>query len=180
MWLLQYEPAPDHTTTARSLEKTWTDVQKGFFTNLFKSFRKSARLNSNQCSLTEHKLKQIQTSTDKGILLRMNRSIQVEGAFGVLKQDYGFGRFLTRVKTNNETRLFILATAFNIRKLCSRLADGRFGKALFEPKTAWYNLPRTTKLEQVCLPYTKITLSAWAGFAWAEKCNVRHSTDCPP
>ena len=27
-------------------------------------------------------------STDKGILLRMNRSIQVEGAFGVLKQDY--------------------------------------------------------------------------------------------
>ena len=179
MWL-RYEPAPDHTTIARSLEKTWTDVQKGFFTNLFKSFRKSARLNSNQCSLTEQKLKQIQTSTDKGILLRMNRSIQVEGAFGVLKQDYGFGRFLTRGKTNNETRLFILATAFNIRKLCSRLADGRFGKALFEPKTAWNNLPRTTKLEQVCLPYTKITLSAWVGFAWAEKCNVRHSTDCPP
>ena len=68
--------------------------------------------------------------------LKMNRSIQVEGAFGVLKQDYGFGRFLARGKTNNETRLFILATAFNIRKLCSRLADGRFGKALFEPKTA--------------------------------------------
>lgn len=75
-------------------------------------------------------------STDKGILLRMNRSIQVEGAFGVLKQDYGFGRFLTRGKINNETRLFILATAFNIRKLYSRLADGRFGKALFGPKTA--------------------------------------------
>ena len=66
----------------------------------------------------------------------MNRSIQVEGAFSVLKQDYGFGRFLTSGNTNNETRLFILATAFNIRKLCSRLADGRFGKALFEPKTA--------------------------------------------
>ena len=33
----------------------------------------------------------------------MNRSIQVEGAFGVLKQDYGFGGFLTRGKTNNET-----------------------------------------------------------------------------
>ena len=56
----------------------------------------------------------MQTSTDKGILLRVNRSIQVEGAFSVLKQDYGFGRFLTRGKTNNETRLFILATAFNI------------------------------------------------------------------
>ena len=119
-------------------------------------------------------------STDKGILLRMNRSIQVESAFGVLKQDHGFGRFLAWRKPSNETRLFILATAFNIRKLCSRLADGRFGKALFEPKTAWNNLPRTTKPEQVCLPYTKITLSAWAGFAWTEKCNVRHSPGCPP
>lgn len=55
----------------------------------------------------------------------MNRSIQVEGAFGVLKQDYGFGRLLTRGKTNNEIRLFILATAFNIRKLCSRLRLSR-------------------------------------------------------
>ena len=35
-------------------------------------------------------------TTSKGVELRMNRSIQVEGAFGVLKQDYGFRRFLTR------------------------------------------------------------------------------------
>ena len=75
-------------------------------------------------------------STPKGILLRVNRSIQVEGVFGVLKQDYGFRRFLTRGKKNNETRLFILAMAFNIQKLCSRIANGRFGKALFEPKAA--------------------------------------------
>ncbi|HBI6984714.1 TPA: hypothetical protein K8N09_002740, partial [Clostridium perfringens] len=27
------------------------------------------------------------------MLLRKNRSIQVEGAFGVIKQDYGFRRF---------------------------------------------------------------------------------------
>lgn len=71
-------------------------------------------------------------STPKGILLRMNRSIQVEGVFGVLNQDYGFRRFLTRGKRNNETRLFILAVAFNIQKLCSRIANGRFGKVLFE------------------------------------------------
>ena len=58
-------------------------------------------------------------STERGILLRVNRSIQVEGVFGVLKQDYGFRRFLTRGKKNNETRLFILAIAFNIQKLCS-------------------------------------------------------------
>ena len=75
-------------------------------------------------------------STPKGIILRVNRSIQVEGVFGVLKQDYGFRRFLTRGKKNNETRLFILAMAFNIQKLCSRIANGRFGKSLFEIKAA--------------------------------------------
>ncbi|MFR4485522.1 transposase [Sellimonas intestinalis] len=32
--------------------------------------------------------------SEKGIKYRMNRSIQVEGAFGVLKNDYGFQRFL--------------------------------------------------------------------------------------
>ena len=30
----------------------------------------------------------------------------------------------------------ILAIAFNIQKLCSRIANGRFGKALFELKAA--------------------------------------------
>ena len=88
----------------------------------------------------------------------MNRSIQVEGAFGVLKQDYGFGRFLTRGKTNNETRLFILAAAFNIRKLCGRLADGRFEKALFEPKNVMFGTPRVAllKKERGCCKYDLI------------------------
>ena len=37
-------------------------------------------------------------TSPQGILLRMNRSIQVEGAFGVIKQDMDFRRFLTREK----------------------------------------------------------------------------------
>lgn len=72
----------------------------------------------------------------EGILLRMNRSIQVEGAFGVLKQDYGFRRFLTRGKSKNETQFFLLAIAFNIQKLCNRLAANRFGSSLFEKRIA--------------------------------------------
>ena len=36
--------------------------------------------------------------SEKGIQYRMNRSIQVEGAFGVLKNDYRFQRFLHRGK----------------------------------------------------------------------------------
>ena len=39
-------------------------------------------------------------ASDDGIILRMNRSIQVEGAFGVLKEDYAFRRFLTGGKHN--------------------------------------------------------------------------------
>ena len=42
----------------------------------------------------------------------------------------------TRGKANNETRLFILAIAFNIQTLCNRITNGRFGRSLFEKKAA--------------------------------------------
>jgi len=73
-------------------------------------------------------------TTDKGIELRMNRSIQVEGAFGVIKQDMGFRRFLTRGKRKTETQFYLLAIAFNICKLCSRLENDRFNQDLFKLK----------------------------------------------
>ena len=72
----------------------------------------------------------------EGILLRQNRSIQVEGAFGVLKQDMGFRSFLVRGKKDVETQLFLLAFAFNIQKLYNRQKSGRFGTDLFIPKVA--------------------------------------------
>ena len=75
-------------------------------------------------------------NTPEGIKLRENRSIQVEGAFGVIKEDYGFRRFLTRGKQKTETQFFLLAFAYNIRKLYNRLESGRFGVALFEFEVA--------------------------------------------
>ena len=75
-------------------------------------------------------------TTEEGIELRVNRSIQVEGAFGVIKEDYGFRRFLTRGKHKTETQFFLLAFAYNIRKLCARLENGRFRKSLFDVKPA--------------------------------------------
>lgn len=48
-------------------------------------------------------------STERGTLLRVNRSIQVDGVLKVIKQDDGFRRFLTHEKKSNETRLYILA-----------------------------------------------------------------------
>lgn len=71
-------------------------------------------------------------TTERGIQLRVNRSIQVEGAFGIIKQDMGFRRFLTRGKRKTETQFFILAFAFNVMKLQSRWGNGRFNADLFE------------------------------------------------
>ncbi|MBQ7982997.1 MAG: transposase [Clostridia bacterium] len=74
--------------------------------------------------------------SDEGILLRVNRSIQVEGAFGVLKQDYAFRRFLFRGKRNIEMQFFLLAFAFNIQKLCNRIQYNRFLSDLFTAPVA--------------------------------------------
>ena len=82
--------------------------------------------------LNEYRPKVLESLTsEEGALLRMNRSIQVEGAFGVLKEDYGFRRFLTRGKKNVETQFFLLAFALNIEKLCNREKKGRMGLDLF-------------------------------------------------
>lgn len=53
----------------------------------------------------------------KGIELRVNRSIQVEGVFGIVKQDYGYTRFRRRglIKVSTESMLNYLG--FNIAKL---------------------------------------------------------------
>lgn len=74
--------------------------------------------------------------TEEGILLRCNRSIQVEGAFGVLKQDMGFRRFLLRGKLKVETELVLLAMAFNINKLHNKIQSNRCGAHLHIPKAA--------------------------------------------
>lgn len=52
-------------------------------------------------------------TSEQGILLRMNRSIQSEGAFGVVKQDYGFRQFLLRGQKKVHTEILLLAMAYN-------------------------------------------------------------------
>lgn len=64
-------------------------------------------------------------STEEGIFLRICRSIQVEGAFGLLKNDFGFRRFLTRGKRNVRTELFLLGLGFNLKKLWKKRQAGR-------------------------------------------------------
>jgi transposase len=75
-------------------------------------------------------------TSEEGILLRVNRSIQAEGVFGVLKWNYGFQRFLTRGAVNVKTECLLLAFGFNINKLHHRIQNGRLGLALFPLKKA--------------------------------------------
>jgi transposase len=69
--------------------------------------------------------------TEHGIQLRINRSIQVEGAFGVLKSDRKFKRFLTRGRTNISTELFLLCLGYNLNKLWAKCNAGRLKTHLF-------------------------------------------------
>ena len=71
-----------------------------------------------------------------GILLRINRSIQSEGAFGVIKQDYRFRRFLLRGQKKVTTEILLLAMAYNVNKLHAKIQQNRTGRQLFEKDTA--------------------------------------------
>ena len=71
-----------------------------------------------------------------GILLRMNRSIQAEGAFGVIKQDYGFRQFLLRGSKKVKTEMLLVAMAFNINKYHRKIQKNRTGTQLFEKLSA--------------------------------------------
>lgn len=75
-------------------------------------------------------------TSPKGVMLRVNRSIQVEGAFGVLKNDYQFNRFLTRGKNSVRNEFFLLCFGFNINKLHSKIQNEKCKKHLHEIKIA--------------------------------------------
>ena len=72
----------------------------------------------------------------RGIHLRLCRSVQVEGTFGLLKSDFGFRRFLTRGRANIRAELFLLAMAFDLKKLWMKREHGRLKTRVSEKMTA--------------------------------------------
>jgi transposase len=54
--------------------------------------------------------------SEKGIRLRINRSIQVEGAFGVMKENIGFRRFSRRSKEKVKLEATLVAIGMNVSK----------------------------------------------------------------
>ena len=75
-------------------------------------------------------------TTPEGKLLRMNRSIQVERAFEVLKQDYGFRRFLHIGKKNIKLKFMLLCFAYDVKKLMNKAIQNINGILLHEMKIA--------------------------------------------
>ena len=53
----------------------------------------------------------------KGIEMRVNRSSQVEGAFGVIKQDFLYERFRRTLLPKVSTEFMLICLGYNIRKL---------------------------------------------------------------
>ena len=74
--------------------------------------------------------------TETGIQYRMNRSIQVEGAFGVLKNNYEFQKFLLRGKTKVKLEILLLCMGYNLNKLHAKIQNERIGSHLFKVKSA--------------------------------------------
>ena len=84
----------------------------------------------------------------KGIEMRVNRSAQVEGAFGVIKQDMGYDQFRRRGLEKVETEFMLVSLGYNIAKLL-RLAAGK-------GKLDYWIAPENLVAEEFVEPRSKI------------------------
>ena len=75
-------------------------------------------------------------TSDEGIKLRMNRSIQAEGSFSETKDGMGFRRYLCTGIRNVTMESVVIALAHNINKLHAKIQQGRTGTHLYEVKSA--------------------------------------------
>ena len=73
-------------------------------------------------------------SSPKGILLRVNRSIQAEGTFAFVKEDMNFRRFLLRGSVKVEAEWLLYSLALNILRLHHKIQNNRLGSGLVIPK----------------------------------------------
>jgi hypothetical protein len=97
---------------------------------------RTKRLYVSKTFLRQRAEAQERITSEQGVLLRMNRSIQVEGAFGVLKEDMAFRQFLLRGQVKVEVEFLILCMAYNVNKLHNKIQSRRCGMYLHIPKAA--------------------------------------------
>ena len=127
MWLLDGAKAPDHSTIARFRTGFLAEACEDLFYQQVRRLAAMGELSKETVFIDGTKLEACANKytfiwrksvgkwekkmfakiediiSPQGILYRMNRSIQVEGAFGVLKNDYEFQRFLLRGEKQSKT-----------------------------------------------------------------------------
>jgi hypothetical protein len=97
---------------------------------------RSKRLQVSKTFLRQRAEAEARITAEEGILLRLNRSIQVEGAFGVLKGNMSFRRFLLRGRVKVHIEVLLLCFAYNVKKLHNNIQSGRCGEYLHYPEAA--------------------------------------------
>ena len=85
--------------------------------------------------------------TPEGIEMRVNRSCQVEGAFGVIKQDMSYTRFRRRNIDPVSTEFMLTCLGYNLRKYMSFLIKEKLPK--------YWVAPADLKCEQFKKPSAK-------------------------
>lgn len=75
-------------------------------------------------------------TSEFGKQLRMNRSIQSEGFFGVLKEDKHFRRFMLRSSVKVDIEMQLLGLSFNILKYYYKIRNKKTQQHLYDLKTA--------------------------------------------
>ena len=68
-------------------------------------------------------------NSDLGKLLRVNRSIQAEGVFAMVKEDMNFRRFLLRGMVKIQVEWTLLSLAYNLLKLHHKAKTDRLGQS---------------------------------------------------
>ena len=97
---------------------------------------RAKRLNVSKYFLAQREAMEQKISTEEGILLRVNRSIQSEGVFAMIKEDMNFRRFLTRGNSNVAVEWYLVSMAYNLLKLHHKAQTGRLGTHLVVPTVA--------------------------------------------
>lgn len=85
----------------------------------------------------------------KGIEIRVNRSIQVEGVFGITKQDYGYTRMRRRGIEKVSTEIMLNSLGLNIAKLFRYFETGKlnsFWKAPDNLESELFKKPNQKRL----------------------------------
>ncbi|MBE6723043.1 MAG: hypothetical protein E7572_11340 [Ruminococcaceae bacterium] len=71
--------------------------------------------------------------TERGIKLWVNHSVQVKGAFGVLKSDRRFKRVLTWGRTNISTELYLLCMGCKLKQAVGKMQHRKAENAFVLP-----------------------------------------------